>query len=78
MISGGLSSKPAATVSSGLASKPDAMVSDSLALKPAATIFGGWTSKPVVTVFRFGPQNRWLRFGDLGLKITTTVSCFGP
>jgi hypothetical protein len=24
------------------------------------------------------PQNRQLRFGDLGLKITTTVSWFGP
>jgi hypothetical protein len=29
-------------------------------------------------VFRFGPQNRQLWFGDLGLKITTTVSWFGP
>jgi hypothetical protein len=29
-------------------------------------------------VFRFGPQNRQLRFGDLGLKIITTVSWFGP
>jgi hypothetical protein len=28
-------------------------------------------------VLRFGPQNRQLRFGDLGIKITTTVSCFG-
>jgi hypothetical protein len=26
---------------------------------------------------RFGPQNRQLRFDDLGLKITATVSCFG-
>jgi hypothetical protein len=25
-----------------------------------------------------GPQNRQLRFGDLALKITTTVSWFGP
>jgi hypothetical protein len=29
-------------------------------------------------VSRFRPQNRQLRFGDLGLKITTTVSWFGP
>jgi hypothetical protein len=29
-------------------------------------------------VSRFGPQNRQLWFGDLGLKITTTVSWFGP
>jgi hypothetical protein len=26
----------------------------------------------------FGPQNRELWFGDLVLKITTMVSCFGP
>jgi hypothetical protein len=25
-----------------------------------------------------GPQNRQVRFGDLGLKITATVSWFGP
>jgi hypothetical protein len=31
-----------------------------------------------VTVSWFGPQNRQLRFGDLGLKITVTVSWFGP
>jgi hypothetical protein len=29
-------------------------------------------------VSRFGPQNRQLWFGDLGLKITMTVSWFGP
>jgi hypothetical protein len=29
-------------------------------------------------VSRFGPQNLQLRFDDLGLKITTTVSWFGP
>jgi hypothetical protein len=29
-------------------------------------------------ISRFGPQNRQLRFGDFGLKITTTVSWFGP
>jgi hypothetical protein len=32
----------------------------------------------VARVFRFGPQNQQLQFGDLGLKITTTVSWFGP
>jgi hypothetical protein len=32
----------------------------------------------VVLVFRFGPQNRLLQFGDLGIKITATVSWFGP
>jgi hypothetical protein len=30
------------------------------------------------SVSRFGPQNRQLWFGDLGLKITATVSWFGP
>jgi hypothetical protein len=29
-------------------------------------------------VFQFMPQNRKLRFGDLGLKITATISWFGP
>jgi hypothetical protein len=29
-------------------------------------------------VFRFEPQNRQFWFGDLVLKITATVSCFGP
>jgi hypothetical protein len=29
-------------------------------------------------VFLFGPQNRQLWFGDLGLKITVTVSWCGP
>jgi hypothetical protein len=29
-------------------------------------------------VSRFGPQNRQLWFDDLGLKITATVSWFGP
>jgi hypothetical protein len=31
-----------------------------------------------VTVFRFGPQNRYLWFGDLRLKITATISWFEP
>jgi hypothetical protein len=38
----------------------------------------GLASKPVARVSRFGPQNRQLRFGDLGLKITVMVSWFGP
>jgi hypothetical protein len=29
-------------------------------------------------VSQFGPQNRQLRFGDLGFKITATVSWFEP
>jgi hypothetical protein len=34
----------------------------------------GLTSKPLSRVSQFGPQNRQLQFGDLDLKITTTVS----
>jgi hypothetical protein len=77
-VSSGLTSKPTGTVSSGFASKPAAMVSVGLASKPVATLSGCLASKPAVMVFRFGPQNRRLRFGDLGLKITTTVYWFGP
>jgi hypothetical protein len=32
----------------------------------------------VVEGFPFGPQNRQLWFGDLGIKITAMVSWFGP
>jgi hypothetical protein len=32
----------------------------------------------VAQVSQFGPQNRQLWFGDLGLKITATVSWFVP
>jgi hypothetical protein len=38
----------------------------------------GLASKPLGRVSRFGPQNRQLRFGDLGLKIITKVSWFEP
>jgi hypothetical protein len=37
-----------------------------------------WPQNQGRRVSRFGPQNRQLRFGDLGLKITMTVSGFGP
>jgi hypothetical protein len=41
--------------------------------------FLGWASKPRWwRIFWFGPQNRQLQFGDLGLKITVMVSWFGP
>jgi hypothetical protein len=77
-VSDSLASKPAATVSGGLASKAVVMVSGGLASKAAVMVSSGLASKPVVTVFQFGPQNRQLRFGDLGLKITATVSWFEP
>jgi hypothetical protein len=74
----GLVSKPLVQFVSGLASKHAAMISCGLASKPAATVSGGLASKPTVTVSRFGSQNRRLRFGDLGLKITAAVSWFVP
>jgi hypothetical protein len=63
-----LASKPVATVSGGSASIPAATISSGLSSKPAATISSSLVSKPAVTVFQFGPQNQWLRFGDLGHK----------
>jgi hypothetical protein len=48
-----------------------------LASKSIVIVSSGLASKPAVTVSRFGPQNRWLRFVDLCLKITATVSWFG-
>jgi hypothetical protein len=38
----------------------------------------GLASNPLGRVSQFGPQNWQLRFGDLGIKITATVSWFGP
>jgi hypothetical protein len=38
----------------------------------------GLALKPLGRVFWFGPQNRQLQFGDLGLKFTATVSWIGP
>jgi hypothetical protein len=38
----------------------------------------GLASKSLGRVFRFGPQNLQLRFSDLGIKITATVSWLGP
>jgi hypothetical protein len=32
----------------------------------------------VAHVFQVGPQNHQLQFGNLGIKITMTVSWFGP
>jgi hypothetical protein len=54
------------------------MIFSSLASTPVVTVSPGLVLKLVAQVFRFGPQNRQLRFGDLDLKITATVSWFGP
>jgi hypothetical protein len=85
-----LASKPEATVSSGLALKPAATVFSSLASKLVATVSPGLASKPAVS-FLFEPQNQGgggffglglkngsYGFGDLGIKITATVSWVGP
>jgi hypothetical protein len=47
-------------------------------LKTDGNGFSGLASKPVAWVSQFGPQNWQFQFGDLGLKITMTVSWFGP
>jgi hypothetical protein len=52
--------------------KTTGTVFSGLALKPVAMIFFDLTSKPVAQVFRFGPQNRWLEYSGLGLKIKQT------
>jgi hypothetical protein len=43
-----------------------------------AMVSPGLSSKPWLRVFWFGPQNRQLRFGDLGLKITAMIFLFVP
>jgi hypothetical protein len=90
MVFVGLASKPVATVSSSLASKPAATVFSGLASRPVVTVFSSLASKLVVTVspglaskpaasFLVEPQNQGgVGFSGLSLKITATVSWFGP
>jgi hypothetical protein len=66
--------KTTRTVSLGLSSKSVVTISPDLTSKSVATVSLGLASKPVAQVYRFGPQNRQLRFDDLCLKITATVS----
>jgi hypothetical protein len=61
-----------------LTSKPVATVFSSLTSKLVTAVSSGLVSKPVVRVSRFELQNWQLRFGELGLKITPTVSWFVP
>jgi hypothetical protein len=68
--------KTTETVFYGLASKLVATVFFGLTLKLVATVSPGLASKPVARVFRFGPQNRQLWFGNLGLKINAMNSWF--
>jgi hypothetical protein len=74
MIFSSLASKSAVMVFSGLASKPAATVFSDLASKPMVTVSPSLAPKLMTQVFRFGPQNRYLRFSNLCLKITTTAS----
>jgi hypothetical protein len=78
MVSRWFDLKTTGTVFSGLASKVVATVFSGFASKPVATVSPDLASKPVARVSQFGPQKRQLRFGDCGLKITATVSWFGP
>jgi hypothetical protein len=50
------------------------MVCEWFDLKTTRMIFSGLASKPVAHISRFMSQNRQLRFGDLDIKITATVS----
>jgi hypothetical protein len=74
----GLASKLVATIFSGLASKLVAIVSHGLASKPVVGFLVEPQNLRWWRVSWFGPQNRQLWFGDLGLKITATVSWFRP
>jgi hypothetical protein len=87
IVFAGLVSKPVVMISGGLTLKPVAMVSSGFDSKPAVMVFSRLTAKLVAMSFLvehqnqgggrffwFGPQNRQLRFGDFGFKITATVS----
>jgi hypothetical protein len=63
---------------SGLASKPLGWFVSGLTSKPLGRFPPIWPQNRWLRVFRFGPQNRQLRFGDLGFKITMMVFWFGP
>jgi hypothetical protein len=73
-----LASKPVLTVFAGLASKPVVTVFSSLASELVAMVSPSLASKSVVG-FLVEPQNQGGGgFPGLGLKITATVSWFGP
>jgi hypothetical protein len=63
---------------SGLASKPLERFVSGLTSKLSGRFLPVWPQNRWWRVSRFGPQNRQLRFGGFGLKITATVSWFGP
>jgi hypothetical protein len=53
------------------------MVYQWFGFKITGTVFSDLASKLMVTISLVCPQNWQLRFGDLCLKITATVSSFG-
>jgi hypothetical protein len=63
---------------SGLASKPLVRFASGFTSKPLGRFLPVWPRNRWWRVSRFGPKNWQLRFGGLGLKITATVSWFGP
>jgi hypothetical protein len=89
MVCEWFSLKTTRTVFAGLALKPVTTVFSSLTLKLMATVSLGLASKPMVSFLvesqnqcgvgfcRFGPQNRQLWFGDLGLKPPRRFLGFG-
>jgi hypothetical protein len=80
--------KTTGTIFSSLTSKHVATVYHWFDLKTIGTVSSGLTSKPVATIFWLSlktkvvqgcwvvSQNRQVWFGDLGLKITATISLF--
>jgi hypothetical protein len=73
-----LASKPVVAVSSGLASKAAATIFFSLALKLVVTVSPGLASKSVVGFLVEAQNQGGGGFPGLGLKITMTISWFGP
>jgi hypothetical protein len=72
-----LASKPLGRFVSGLTSKPLGQFVGGLASKPLGRFLQVWPQNRWLQVFRFGPQNRHLRFDDLAHKITAMVFWFG-
>jgi hypothetical protein len=66
------------TVCQWFSIKTTRTISPDLASKLVAMVSPGLVSKLVASVSQFGLQNRQIRFSDLDIKITTTVSWFEP
>jgi hypothetical protein len=73
-----LTSKSVATIFAGLASKSVATVSSGLALKPVVGFLLEPQNQGGGGFFGLDLKTGSYGFGDLGLKITVTISWFGP